>query len=159
MLDLATGKARAEVSVVREPVYVAVTPDEQFALVANHLPYGDARDPAHAAAISFVNLDTLARGGPPQAARRRDRRCSASFVRPTAAGPTCRTCWAAPFLPTTQLSRGWVITSALSIIDLQSRQIYATVLFDQSDDGAADPWGLALSRRRPDAVGDAVGRA
>ena len=48
-------------------------------------------------------------------------------------------------LPTTQLSRGWVSTCALSIIDLQSKQVYATALFDQSIDGAANPWGVSLS--------------
>jgi hypothetical protein len=48
-------------------------------------------------------------------------------------------------LPTTQVSRGWVITSALSIVDVLHKQVYATVLFDQTASGAADPWGIALS--------------
>ncbi len=144
LLDLATGKVRSEVSVVREPVYVTVTPDEKVAIVANHLPYGDARSSDHAAAISFVNLDTMTDVDhlklPP----------GSTTVQRIAVSPDGR--WAyvlhllgRSFLPTTQLSRGWVITSAMTIIDLQSRQLYSTIVFDQSTDGAADPWALALS--------------
>jgi autotransporter-associated beta strand protein len=145
ILDLATGKTRSEVSVVREPVYVAVTPDEKVAIVANHLPYGDARDPDQAAAVSFVNLDTMADVDHLKLP------AGSTVVQRIACSPDGR--WAyvlhvlgRSFLPTTQLSRGWVITSAMTIIDLQTRQIYATMLFDQSSDGAADPWGLALSQ-------------
>ena len=145
LLDLVTGKVRSEVSVVCEPVYVTVTPDEKVAVVANHLPYGDARSPDHAAALSFVNLDTMTDVDhlalPP----------GATTVQHLAVSPDGR--WAYvlhvlghSFLPTTQLSRGWVITSAMTIIDLQSRQIYSTIVFDQNTDGAADPWGLALTQ-------------
>jgi YVTN family beta-propeller protein len=144
LVDLAAGQTRREVSVAREPVYVAVTPDETLALVVNHLPHGDARNPDHAASISLVHLDSMAEVDhvklPP----------GATAVQRLVCAPDGR--WAyvlhllgRAFLPTTQLSRGWVITSAMSIIDLQSKQVYATVLFDQTVDGAADPWGLAVS--------------
>jgi autotransporter-associated beta strand protein len=144
IVDLASGEIRSEVSMVREPLFVTVTPDEKLAVVANGLPYGDARDPSHAAAISFVNLDDLSEVDHVKLP------AGATVVRKVVCSADGR--WAyvvhvqgRPFLPTTQLSRGWVITSALSIIDLESKQVYATVLFDETNDGAPDPWGLALS--------------
>jgi cytochrome c peroxidase len=48
-------------------------------------------------------------------------------------------------LPTTQVERGWINTNALSIIDLEKPERYATVLLDTSTEGAADPWGIALA--------------
>ena len=48
-------------------------------------------------------------------------------------------------MPTTQLERGWVNVNALSIIDLQKRSLYATLLLDRVTAGAADPWGVALT--------------
>ncbi len=144
LVDQPTGKTRAEVSLVREPMFVTVTPDEHLAIVANRLPHGDARDPSHAAAISLVNLDDM------QEVDHLKLKPGATSVQRIVCSPDGR--WAyvlhvqgRPFLPTTQLSRGWVITSAMSIIDLQSKQVYSTVLFDKTSDGAADPWGIALS--------------
>lgn len=49
-------------------------------------------------------------------------------------------------VPSTQLERGWVNTNALTIVDLPSRTIAATVLLDHPFEGAADPWGLALAK-------------
>ena len=48
-------------------------------------------------------------------------------------------------VPSTQLERGWVNTNAFSIIDLQTRQLYATLLLDQVMSGAADPWGVVVT--------------
>jgi cytochrome c peroxidase len=49
-------------------------------------------------------------------------------------------------LPTTQLERGWVMTHAMSIIDLAAAEHYVTVLLDFVMEGAADPWEITLSR-------------
>ena len=48
-------------------------------------------------------------------------------------------------LPTTQITKGWVNTDALTIINVAHRNIYTTVLLDTLYEGAADPWGLAIS--------------
>jgi YVTN family beta-propeller protein len=55
-------------------------------------------------------------------------------------------------LPTTQLDRGWVNTNAMSIIDLKAATDpknsapYCTLLLDLLSEGAADPWGVAISK-------------
>jgi mono/diheme cytochrome c family protein len=46
-------------------------------------------------------------------------------------------------MPTTQLERGWMNTNALSIIDARKRKLINTVLLDDVDRGAANPWGVA----------------
>ncbi len=48
-------------------------------------------------------------------------------------------------LPTTQLERGWMNTAALSIIDGITGTYINTVLLDDVDLGAANPWGVAVS--------------
>lgn len=48
-------------------------------------------------------------------------------------------------LPTTQIERGWINTNAMSVIDLEKKELKTTFLFDQPAEGAANPWGLALS--------------
>jgi mono/diheme cytochrome c family protein len=45
-------------------------------------------------------------------------------------------------MPTTQLERGWMNTNALSIIDIKSLDLYNTVLLDEIDLGAANPWDV-----------------
>jgi hypothetical protein len=48
-------------------------------------------------------------------------------------------------LPTTQLERGWMNTNALSIIDVAECKLLNTVLLDEVDLGAANPWGVACT--------------
>ncbi len=48
-------------------------------------------------------------------------------------------------LPTTQLERGWMNTAALSIFDGITGAYINTVLLDDVDLGAANPWGLAVT--------------
>ena len=48
-------------------------------------------------------------------------------------------------MPTTQLERGWMNTNALAIIDLAAKKLHNTVLLDDVDLGAANPWGVATT--------------
>jgi cytochrome c peroxidase len=48
-------------------------------------------------------------------------------------------------LPATQLDRGWMHTNAKTIIALDRLEILNTVLLDDVDRGAANPWGVAWS--------------
>jgi cytochrome c peroxidase len=49
-------------------------------------------------------------------------------------------------LPAEQIEYGWINANAMTIVDLQRRKRHATVLLDQPDQGAADPWGTAISK-------------
>ncbi|MHC4994161.1 MAG: hypothetical protein ACYTGQ_03820, partial [Planctomycetota bacterium] len=137
-------KVRGEVDVIRNPFHIAVAPDESFALVANLLPAGDATQPDHAAEVSFIELPSLKATDaiklPPGSAS----------LREIAIHPNGRWAYAVHTLgrtqvPTTQLANGWVNTNALSVLDLQKRELYATMLLDHPLQGAADPWGVTIS--------------
>jgi YVTN family beta-propeller protein len=144
-VDLATGKEKTRVRLVREPHFVAVTPDEKLAVVGNLLPLGSAADPQTSACVSLVDMDTMKSvadirmpGG-------------STCIRGVAVSPDGKWAYAVhtvgrTTLPTTQLERGWVNTNAVSIIDLAAKDVYATLLLDRLSEGAADPWGVVLSK-------------
>ncbi len=48
-------------------------------------------------------------------------------------------------LPITQLERGWVNTTALSVLDLEKQQRLTTILLDRLTKGAADPIDVRCS--------------
>jgi DNA-binding beta-propeller fold protein YncE len=145
VLDLRSGKEKARLPVVREPCFLAVTPDEATAVVGNLLPQGDASRPTHSAVVSLIDLDKLAPAGqiklPP----------GSTNVRQIAVSPTGRWAYVAHtlgrfMLPTTQLEHGWMNTNAVTILDLAGKKVYCTLLLDLMSEGAADPWGLAMTR-------------
>lgn len=144
VIDPAAGKSVAEIPVGCQPTSVAVSPDESLAAVSNLLPATAATDPLHASEITIVDLEKLEAVSsvrlPP----------GSSNTRGIVIGGDGKTAFVVHtlgrvHLPTTQLDRGWVNTNALSIIDLPSATLTATVLLDQMTDGAADPWGVALA--------------
>lgn len=143
VIDLTTGETKARIPVGRQPTAVAVTPDESLAIVSNLLPTTPATAPDHAAGISVINLQTLkampAIRLPLGATNARGIAISSDGAYAFVVHVLGRF-----NLPTTQLDRGWVNTNALSIINLRTCEITATLLLDQVMDGAADPWGAVL---------------
>ena len=144
VMDVHTLKCTGQVPLLRQPFAVAVTPDEKYAIVTNQLPDGPASDEAQSAAVSLIDLATQKRIA--------DIRLPAgsSCVREVVVGPQGRRAYVAhtigrTHLPTTQLERGWVNTNGLSIIDIPGRKRIGTVLLDALLEGAADPWGVAMS--------------
>ena len=144
-IDLATGKEKARLPVLHEPFAIAVTPDESLAVVTNLLPLGNAAEAGYGAKLSLIDLAKLERlPDVPLPA-------GSSVARGVAISPDGTWAYAVhtvgrTAIPTTQLERGWVNTNALSIIDLAARKHLATVLLDYIQEGAADPWGIAVSK-------------
>ena len=48
-------------------------------------------------------------------------------------------------VPTSQLQRGWINTNAVTIIDTKAKSLVNTVLLDDVDNGAANPWGITCT--------------
>ncbi|OQC21325.1 MAG: Virginiamycin B lyase [Planctomycetes bacterium ADurb.Bin069] len=144
-IDAESGGLRRTVDGLREPFGVAATPDGRLAVVTNLLPCTPATDPAASCAVSIVEFD-----GEP---RRTDVRLPAGSVLLRGVAVSPDGAWAYVVhtlgrfsLPTTQLDRGWVNTNALSVIDLRGKRHLATMLLDHPAQGAAEPFGAALSR-------------
>ncbi len=144
IVDLETGRERSRSPCGRHPYFVAVTPDEALAVVGNLIPVGPATDPALSAVISLIDLDAGKNVKniplPGGSSNVRQVRVSADGRWAYVVHTQGRT-----ILPTTQVERAWINTNALSIIDLADRELYATVLLDTINEGAADPWGIALA--------------
>jgi YVTN family beta-propeller protein len=143
VIDLVTGTTKANIPVGRQPTAVAITPDEALAFVSNLLPATSSTAPDTATEVSVIDLNTL------QAKPAIRLPLGSTNARGIAISGDGRSAYIVHTLgrfnlPTTQLDRGWVNTNALTLIDVASSKVIATVLLDQVMDGAADPWGVAL---------------
>lgn len=144
VIDLEAQAETARIPVVREPIAAALTPDGRWLCVANHLPAG--RSDADYVAASVSLIDTQAGS----VANEIILPNGSTALRGIAISPDGAYAYATHILaryqlPTTQLERGWMNTNALSIIDIANQQLFNTVLLDDVDLGAANPWGVACT--------------
>jgi hypothetical protein len=144
VLDLLAKKEHRRIRVQREPVAADLTRDGRFLLVANHLHNGRADTGSAAAVVSVVDISAgqvvQELSLPPGSGLLQDLRVS-----PDGRFAVVTHVLARFHLPTTQLERGWVNTNAKTLIDLANLKVLNTVLLDNVDRGAANPWGVAWS--------------
>ncbi len=155
VIDLAEAKVVARIPLVREPVAAALTPDGKMLVVANHLPAGPGDGDYIGAEVSII--DTTARSVVERIALPN----GSSALRGVCLSPDGQYAYITHILarytvPTTQLERGWMNTNALSVVDVAKGELVNTVLLDDVDLGAANPWGVVCS---PDAKWVAVTHA
>ncbi len=142
--DLKSGKELTRIPVLREPVALAVSPDNKTVLVANLLPVGAATNNYVAAAVSVIEADSS--------------KVVTNLALPDGSTALQGICFSPDGqyayvthilahyqLPTTQLERGWMCTAGLTIIDVPARKMVNTVLLDEVEMGAANPWGVACT--------------
>jgi len=127
----------------KKEVVRLITPDGKTVFVINHLPL-DVAD-GYDVASEVMMIDTASN----QASSIRLPNGS-SGIRGVCASPDGKYVYAVHILaryqmPTTQLERGWMNTNALSIIDAAEKKLVNTVLLDDVDLGAANPWGVAAT--------------
>ena len=143
-INLASRTVTRRVKVPREPVAAAVTPDGKLLFVANHLHAGRADVKVVAASVSVIDT-VLGRVSseialPNGSGLLRDVRISPDGSHAVVTHQIARF-----HLPTTQVERGWINTSAVSLIDTRGLRLINTVLLDNIDAGAANPWAAAWS--------------
>lgn len=142
--NLVSRRERWKTSVPREPVAASLTPDGSKVVVANLLPIGAATSRPFAAAVSILDAA--------------DGSILANIVLPNGStgllgvtmSPDGRYAYVTHTLgryqsPTKQVEFGWMNTNAFSVIDLSALKTLATVLVDDLELGAANPWGIACS--------------
>lgn len=141
-LNLATNKETCRVKVEREPVAAALTRDGNFLLVANLLHQRPA-DADNVAAVLSV-IDTAA-AKVVKTLHLPNGSGSLNDVRISPGGKSAViTHILSRFnLPTTQLDRGWINTNAMTLVDIEHMEVLNTVLLDNVDQGAANPWAAA----------------
>ena len=144
VVDLTTHREIKRIPVLRLPSSAILSPDGKTLYVANLIPDGPSNVPDTAAKISVINTLT------DQVTRHIKLPSGSNALRDTALSADGHYLYVthslARFLvPTTQLDRGWINTSGLTIIDTHSASIYATVLLDDVSRGAPGSWGVDLS--------------
>lgn len=144
VVDLRAAKETAKIAVLREPVACGVTPDGRWLYVANHLPVGRADQDYTGAAVSVIDTQTnavVAALALPNGSTGVRGLC----LSPDGAFVYVTHILARYQLPTTQLERGWMNTNALSVLDAVGKAYVNTVLLDDVDLGAANPWGVTCT--------------
>ena len=144
VVDTATRKTVRRLAVTREPLFASLEPDGATLYVANLLPLGPATDPDNAAVVDLYDARALTHLGELRLPS------GATGVHQVACSPTGRYAYVvhvvARFnIPPTQLERGWVNNSGLTIIDTRRRRILATVLLDHVSQGSANPFAAAVT--------------
>ena len=144
VIEVASRKELLRIPVQREPVAASITPDGRYLLVANHLPASRADQPPVAAVISVIAVTAR------QVITELQLPNGSSSLQDLRVSPDGKYAVVSHTLahyaqPTTQLERGWMNTNALTIIALERMKILNTVLLDDVDRGAANPWGVAWS--------------
>jgi YVTN family beta-propeller protein len=144
VVELRKKKQVATIPVTREPVAAAITPDGKLLFVANLLPAG-AADGDYAAAVVNIVETTARRAVQSIALPNGSTGLRGICISPDGGHAYVTHILARYQLPTTQLDRGWMNTNALSIIDVSERKLLNTVLLDDVDLGAANPWAVACT--------------
>ena len=141
VIDLKSNKEIGRVPVGREPSAAAVTPDGALLFVTQHIPDVPSDRDVVAASVRVIHtqgLQVVAEIALPNGSMALKDVC----ISPDGRYAFVTHVLARFHMPTTQLERGWVNTNALSIIDVTEHKLVNTVLVDDIDRGAANPWGV-----------------
>jgi len=143
-IDLKARKELAKIPVKREPTAAVLSADGKLLFVANLLP-ADAADMDYVAAVVSI-IDTTV----PEVTASVQLPNGSTGLRGICISPDGKHVYVTHILaryqmPTTQVERGWINTNALSIIDVGKQSLVNTVLLDNNDLGAANPWGVACT--------------
>jgi DNA-binding beta-propeller fold protein YncE len=144
VIQVSSAKILDTIDVDREPVAATLTQDGKHLLVLNHLPHMRADQDYTAAAISVINTDQR------KMVKRIALPNGSNQLRDITLSPDGRYAYATHILarytvPTSQLQRGWVNTNAMTVLDLTTLAMVNTVLLDDVDYGAANPWGIGCT--------------
>ncbi len=143
VIDLGSKEEVQRVPAIREPFAAAISKDGASLFVCNMLPNDPADSYDVAAEITVIDTESLTTSN----IRLLN---GSSSVFGICISPDGKYAYVTHILsryqmPTTQLERGWMNTNALSILDVAEKSLINTVLLDDIDLGASNPWGVATT--------------
>jgi len=144
VLDLVKRQEVERIPVSREPSAMTITPDGNALFVANHLPVVTTYEDIVAATVDIIDTKTgelQTKVSLPNGSMALKDVC----LSPDGVYAYVTHILARYRLPTTQLDRGWMNTNAVSILDVRRKQLVNTILLDEVDSGAANPWSISCT--------------
>ncbi len=144
VVDLSNGRINYTIDLPSLPWDIQIVPGQNMVLVANQIPANPANGPQSTTGITLIDLDTKNKIRdillPHGSSNLRHLEISANGKWAYGVHTRGKTA-----IPTSQLENGWVNTNMLSIIDLENREWYTTVILDQMKKGAANPWDVVYN--------------
>ena len=144
VINLGKNKVMQNIPVSREPIAAALTPDGKLLFIANLLPDvpSDGNHVATSVSIIKTSDHTLV-----NTIRMPNGSTGLQGMVISPDGQYLYVTHQIAFynLPTNQLERGWMNTNVFTIIDIKSQKIISSILLDDVDLGAANPWGITVS--------------
>ena len=143
-LDKDKFRIEKRVNVGREPMALVTVTGMQKLFIAHHLPEMASTEDHVAAKISVIDLSSL------DVIHTFLLPNGSSSVKDITLHPGGRLLFVTHILaryqlPSTQLERGWMNTNAMTVIDAERMECRHTLLLDDIDHGAANPWDLDFS--------------
>ncbi|MDR0522476.1 MAG: beta-propeller fold lactonase family protein [Planctomycetaceae bacterium] len=153
--DLPDLKLVKTYKVTREPRAAVATKDGQYLLVANSIPLNPGNDPANPDAAIYVAAEVSVINLADGSVKPIKLPNGSGSLHGMCMSPDGRYVYVTEILarfplPTTAVERGWMNTAGIAIIDtakLDSTEdaFLNAVLLDDVDQGAGNPWGIAVS--------------
>jgi YVTN family beta-propeller protein len=146
IIDEPTGRLLARVPVDREPIDIAVANGGKTIVVANHLANQrtnvDVTEGIHPL-LTLIDAETQATKNIPLPS-------GANSIRGLCVAPGGRHVFVTHLLSNFQelpirVTMGWINTNVVSVVDLKEKKVCEAVGLDDTDLGAANPWGICLA--------------
>ncbi len=144
VIRLIKGKVIKTIPLERDPKAIAISHDGSIVAVANNIPLATSNEQHISAKITLIDRNSLKilcniklAGG-------------SQSIEGLAFSKDGKYLYASHILsrnhlPTTQLKNGWMNTNAVSIVDVEKKEYFTTVLLDSYNRGAANPRGMDIS--------------
>ncbi len=138
------------IKTIREPRASVVTPDGKTVFVLNFLPDDPNNVPENPDALIDVAAEVTAIDTATGATKNIRLPNGSHSLHGICVSPDGKYVYLTSILarfqmPTTQLERGWMSTNGIGVIDAQKKEFINTVLIDDVDLGASNPWGITTS--------------
>jgi YVTN family beta-propeller protein len=144
VINLAKHIVIQNIPVPREPVAAAITSDGKLLFIANFLPDVPSDADYVAASVSVINTSdhtVLNNIRMPNGSTD----LHGMVISPDSQYLYVTHQIASYNLLTNQIERGWMNKNVFTIIDIKSQKIINSILLDDLDMGAANPWGVTVS--------------
>jgi len=145
IIDLKKYKKIATIPAVREPHSLIIDKKEKYIFAINLLSHSQANKAYNASFVTVIDIKKK------KQVKNIKLSNGINTLREICQSPDEKyaylTCVIGRYqVPTTQLERGWIYTNGITILNIDKQSVIATVLLDDVDLGASNPWGISCNK-------------